>query len=50
MAVNQTVLTEGLEALIPSIWNSTTYRAYYDEAFCLLSNVTYSNRANAEGP
>lgn len=50
MAVNQTVLTQELEALIPSIWNSSTYRTYYDEAFCLLSNVTYSNRANAEGP
>jgi hypothetical protein len=45
---NQSALTDSLEALLQSIWNDETYRPFYDEAYCLNQNVTYSNRVDAE--
>lgn len=45
---NQTALTESLEALLQTIWTDETYRPFYDEAYCLNQNVTYSNRVDAE--
>ena len=48
-AANQSALTDSLEALLQSIWNDETYRPFYDEAYCLNQNVTFSNRVDAEG-
>lgn len=45
---NQSALTDSLEALLQSIWDDETYRPFYDEAYCLNQNVTYSNRVDAE--
>ncbi len=42
-------LTEQLEELLQTVWDAETYRPFYDTAYCLQQNVTYSNRVDAEG-